>query len=601
MQTNGIADFPNPVGFTSGFWANIGDTFALLMIIGLMYPLANASKQLVLEKETKMRQVMLIMSLKTQTLFTTWAMHFVLEFLPLAILLTVVGQSLFEYSTQQLVFFYYFFFFLASLSFFAFVSVFFSSARTASIISSLLFFGGYVVYVGIYTSKPSKGTLLLACLHPSCAFTFGTLAFQEYEDKQIGVTRKTYNISEDYDITFLEVLTMLCVDTVLLLIMTWYASHVYSSDGSAALPWYFPFRSVWRFCSCQRQQAFGAVSGVSDQEADPGEGVEMRAVSSNASLSASVSSDDEEGVEGDDSDWDPLNPHHKQAPVRIERATPAMRALRHQGVVLDGLGKTFSTRTGPKTAVDQLSMAMYPDQITALLGHNGAGKSTTIAMLTGLVIPDQGTCTIGGLDLSTNLGDIRKSLGICPQHDIIFAELTVEEHLYLFANIKQVSPDAVAAEVDRMIDTVGLTEKRFVRSKLLSGGQKRKLSLGIAFLGDSRVVLLDEPTSGMDPYSRRATWDLIRQQKVRRILGLELNPNSASQLFPFPISCLLVSLSALLFFLFSFSSFFLLVLYALYVLRLLPILLCRDLSPLSLTFPFLALCYTTPRTCRSDA
>jgi ATP-binding cassette subfamily A (ABC1) protein 3 len=108
-----------------------------------------------------------------------------------------------------------------------------------------------------------------------------------------------------------------------------------------------------------------------------------------------------------------------------------------------------------------------------------------------------------GLDVASQLDAIHEALGLCPQHNILFDELTCEEHLQLFGVFKGVPARELPAAVDRMIRQVGLVEKRRVHSKNLSGGMKRKLSVGIALLGDSQVVFLDEPTSGMDPHSRR--------------------------------------------------------------------------------------------------
>jgi ATP-binding cassette, subfamily A (ABC1), member 3 len=102
----------------------------------------------------------------------------------------------------------------------------------------------------------------------------------------------------------------------------------------------------------------------------------------------------------------------------------------------------------------------------------------------------------------------------------LFPDLTVEEHLSMFAAFKGARGAELKAEVEKMIEAVGLTEKRRVYASQLSGGQKRKLSVGIAFIGGSRVVFLDEPTSGMDPYSRRFTWNVIRQHREGRVIVL---------------------------------------------------------------------------------
>ena len=141
-------------------------------------------------------------------------------------------------------------------------------------------------------------------------------------------------------------------------------------------------------------------------------------------------------------------------------------------------------------------------------------------MLTGLIPTDSGTAIISGMDIADSMQEIRKHLGVCPQHDILYPLLTVEEHLSLFAAFKGTPRSEVAAEVEDMIQSVGLTEKRKAYSRNLSGGQKRKLSVGIAFIGGSKIVFLDEPTSGMDPYSRRFTWNVIRQHREGRVVVL---------------------------------------------------------------------------------
>ena len=206
----------------------------------------------------------------------------------------------------------------------------------------------------------------------------------------------------------------------------------------------------------------------------------------------------------------------------VEPVTENLRSQIAAGKCVDirDLRKGFMTPTGVKMAVDGLNLTMYSGQITALLGHNGAGKSTAISMLTGLIAPDAGTAIIEGLDISQDMDLVRTSLGVCPQHDVLFPMLTVEEHLIMYARFKGCTRGSVKKEVEKMIQSVGLTEKRRVYSKLLSGGQKRKLSVAIAFIGNSRVVFLDEPTSGMDPYSRRFTWNVIRQHKEGRVVVL---------------------------------------------------------------------------------
>ena len=118
---------------------------------------------------------------------------------------------------------------------------------------------------------------------------------------------------------------------------------------------------------------------------------------------------------------------------------------------------------------------MYKDQITALLGHNGAGKTTTMSMLTGLFPPTSGTAYINGFDITTDIDLVRRSLGICPQHNILFDRLTVTEHLKFFALLKGVPYGKMKTDVEKMVEDLNLVDKKNIRSCNLSGGMKRKL------------------------------------------------------------------------------------------------------------------------------
>ena len=134
---------------------------------------------------------------------------------------------------------------------------------------------------------------------------------------------------------------------------------------------------------------------------------------------------------------------------------------------------------------------MYSGQVTALLGHNGAGKTTTINMLTGLLEPSSGDAKVMGNSIIRDMSSIRKNIGICLQHDCLFDLLNVQEHIEFYSMLKN-SYDK--DNVEQVMKDVALLEKRYTASKSLSGGMKRKLSVAIAFCGDSKTVFLDEPT-----------------------------------------------------------------------------------------------------------
>ncbi|XP_035882337.1 retinal-specific phospholipid-transporting ATPase ABCA4 isoform X4 [Phyllostomus discolor] len=186
------------------------------------------------------------------------------------------------------------------------------------------------------------------------------------------------------------------------------------------------------------------------------------------------------------------------------------------GVCVKNLVKIFEPHGRP--AVDRLNITFYENQITAFLGHNGAGKTTTLSILTGLLPPTSGTVLIGGKDIETSLDEVRQSLGMCPQHNILFHHLTVAEHILFYAQLKGRSWEEAQLETEAMLEDTGLHHKRNEEAQDLSGGMQRKLSVAIAFVGDAKVVVLDEPTSGVDPYSRRSIWDLLLKYRSGRTI-----------------------------------------------------------------------------------
>ncbi|KAF7243621.1 ATP-binding cassette sub-family A member 12 [Varanus komodoensis] len=188
------------------------------------------------------------------------------------------------------------------------------------------------------------------------------------------------------------------------------------------------------------------------------------------------------------------------------------------GVSLRGITKIYES----KAVVRNLNLNFYEGNITALLGHNGAGKTTTISILTGLFPASSGTIFVYGKDIRMDQDTIRKNMGICMQHNVLFSYLTTKEHLFLYGYIKvpHWSRQELREEVQRTLKQTGLYNHRHKLAGSLSGGMKRKLSISIALLGGSKVVILDEPTTGVDPCSRRSIWEIISKNKKGRTIIL---------------------------------------------------------------------------------
>lgn len=242
---------------------------------------------------------------------------------------------------------------------------------------------------------------------------------------------------------------MMAVDTVLYLILAWWVSNVFPGEAGVPKPAYFMFtRSYWR---PKRHSSAEAVDD--DIQIDPKLAKNFEPLDTSLSLAVKI------------------------------------RKLRKEFPGPSPTDPNF-------VAVDSLDLDIESNTVFALLGQNGAGKSTTISMLTGLLGATSGDAFIGGSSVRSEMDKVRDSLGICPQHDILIEDLTIEQHLAIFARLKGIPEGAATrAAVEQALDDVELTEKRDNKANELSGGMKRRLSLALALIGDSKVIFLDEPTS----------------------------------------------------------------------------------------------------------
>mmetsp|Transcript_30238 Transcript_30238/g.68157 ORF Transcript_30238/g.68157 Transcript_30238/m.68157 type:complete len:593 (-) Transcript_30238:233-2011(-) len=199
------------------------------------------------------------------------------------------------------------------------------------------------------------------------------------------------------------------------------------------------------------------------------------------------------------------------ADVVAERERIESGAADGEMVVCKGLRKVFPGRKGvvAKVAVDDIYFGIPEGQCFGYLGMNGAGKTTTMKMLTGEELCTRGNAALGGFDIKTQQNKVRQLIGYCPQFDALIDTLTAREHLTLFARIKGMPANRLHGYVDKVLDVLTLTPYADRQAGTFSGGTKRKLSLGIALVGDPRIVFLDEPTTGVDPESRRFVWQLI--------------------------------------------------------------------------------------------
>ncbi|KAB8190943.1 ATP-binding cassette domain-containing protein [Nonomuraea phyllanthi] len=181
---------------------------------------------------------------------------------------------------------------------------------------------------------------------------------------------------------------------------------------------------------------------------------------------------------------------------------PAIAALACEGL---------SKRYGELVAVEDVGFAIAPGQAYGLLGPNGAGKTTTISMLVGLLRPDAGTVTVGGVDLAEDPMRAKAGIGYVPQEIALYPELTGRENLRFFGRLFGLPRREVAGRIEEVLDLVGLTGRADSRLSTYSGGMRRRINIGAALLHRPQVLILDEPTVGVDPQSRKAILDGVER------------------------------------------------------------------------------------------
>ena len=172
-------------------------------------------------------------------------------------------------------------------------------------------------------------------------------------------------------------------------------------------------------------------------------------------------------------------------------------------------------------ALKSISLNLHEGQVTVLLGHNGAGKTTLMMILSGIFQQTKGHITIYGHSLEEERKRLQlDTIGLCPQHNILFPNFSVMEHFYFYGSLRGMSVREIKKESSYLLATMRLTEDKNKRTGALSGGMARKLSVCLAFLGSPRLVILDEPTAGVDPSSRAEIWDFLATEKARRCILL---------------------------------------------------------------------------------
>ncbi|XP_068227005.1 cholesterol transporter ABCA5-like [Palaemon carinicauda] len=434
------------------------------------------------EKEKRIKEGMKIMGLRDSVYWLSWFTIYggYVVVLSLICIIILPLAKVFVHVNLFLLFILFLLYGCSSIVFALMLTPFFNKAKVAGVVGNLTQVAfSLLYYLQVYLGdKISPGTFWAMGLFSPCAFSMAidkVLNFDFYGGLDFD------RLWEGEGLPFAGSLIMISLDIFIYLSLAYYLDNVVPSEyGTKRKPWFIFEKSFW---------------------IQPDKGMKFSKL-----LSGENSGFEDDAI--------PESPDLER--VSAELKGKAAVRIRHLKKIFHPRGKN------PVTAVDGISLDIYENQITAILGHNGAGKTTLFNILTGMLAPTSGSATVFGMDISdaNDLTDIRRVTGVCPQHDIIFMTLTPREHLSFFARIRGIPSNRVTAAVENTLREVDLASKADTKGADLSGGQKRKLSIGIALIGDPRIIFLDEPTAGVDAYSRRRLWALLKNRKQGKVILL---------------------------------------------------------------------------------
>ncbi|CAF4578630.1 unnamed protein product [Rotaria socialis] len=470
---------PYPCWINDQFVNSISRMLPLLMVLSWIFTVSMNVKDIVQEKEKRLKEIMKIMGLKDSVHWFTWFILCTTIMILTAILLVLLLKfgKILKFSNIFVLFLFFIAYTFATITQCFLISVFFNRANLAAcgihlrilniklcldcvyiLGAGIIYFLLYLPYTIVinYSAQIKTWQQIIACLSSTVSFGLGCNYIARLEGMAQGIQWFNLNkrMTPNDNFTVLYCIIMMFIDSIIYMLLAIYIENVFPGEFGIPQPWDYPFKkSYW----------FGFDAQSTDQQ--------------------------QTDVENDQGDV---------------------------GVNIKNLSKYY----GNKMALKDLSVKFYRNMITAFLGRNGAGKSTTWSILTGLIPPSSGTVYVDGYNILTDIKLIRKRLGFAPQYNILFDLLTVKEHLEFFSQLKGTSQELMQSETEKMLIDLTLENKAENYSTALSGGMKRKLSIAIAFIGNSTTVILDEPTAGVDPFARRAIWDLVLKYKPGRTIVL---------------------------------------------------------------------------------
>ncbi|XP_042235529.1 phospholipid-transporting ATPase ABCA1-like isoform X4 [Homarus americanus] len=438
--------------------------------------------QLVQERESRNRQLQEVMGLRLWLDHLVW---FFYSLLHLVIILLVVTFAIKFGGLQPKVDFWVLFTFLFcyGLSIIAFcylVACLVPSTVLATFVGvmSLLVFSVPFVSITLIQVKTPLSIIRFSCLLPPSAFGFGFQIICQYELLLKGADFNNLWTPplRGSDMTLGVALVMLLVDTAIFFLISAIVT-TFRNEVSQHLP----------------------SSGKSDPTPQPAPFSEQASLKRSNEFTFSIFQEDA---------------------VHVLDLDPGLKQSLKKGLSIVGLRRIFKQRGRSKVAITNLNLELYEGQVLVLLGHNGAGKTTIISMLTRELKPTAGSIQVYGHDISSAWNKARRLIGLCPQQTVLFPFLTVQETLEYYSMLKESTTSMGQIDTNMVLHNMGLFYHRDYLVCHLSEGLSRRLSMAIAFTGNSKLIILDEPTAGVDPAARSAIWEVISNNRAGRTILL---------------------------------------------------------------------------------
>ena len=489
---------------SDSFGEFMGYMIGVILVMAYMSPLSLYVYRMVGDKESKIKESMKIMGLEEGQYF----LSYFIQYTVINIFSSIINAGLFTVFLDRISYYHLFVTLLLwSLDVFAliyFFQSFIDKTKIALVLSLVIYFMMYCVSLACMFEGGSLAAKIGLSLFPQVCLNNGILLFSKFQYHfRTFKDREFFEIYTTFSVGLMYI--MFVVDFFLFLFLGFYLNNVLPHDFGIRKPLYFIFTSDF-WCSNKKRN--------NDEKKLIDKKLEENAEEDNKENNYVVygSKDDiikdevDEKLYGD-------SPNFESEEIYKNRNKNDDKLKIRNIVKMFGDGKI---------AVNGVNLNFYKDEIFALLGHNGAGKTTLISMLTGMYEATQGTAIYEGVNIldSMNMEIFREKLGICPQHDILFEDLTIREHLEMFSIFKGVESTEVDNEVNKTLHDFQLEDIQYMLAKNLSAGQRRKLSISISLIGGSKVIFLDEPSSGMDITSRRNLWEILKRQTDGKIIIL---------------------------------------------------------------------------------